>query len=268
MTAGPRHFGGEKDEAMQLENRVAWVTGAAKRLGRAMALDLARAGANIVVHYNRSEAEAHEVVGEIEAMGRRAMALQADLSDVDQIQRAGRKVEEQFGGLDLMINSASNFERVELDKLTEADWDDSFKVNLKAPFFCALEAARLMRMPSGAHRGGKIINFADSAALRPYINHAPYMIAKGGIITMTRVLALELAPDIQVNCIAPGVVMPPEDTSPEEMERIVRNVPLDRIGSPEDIVATMRYLVSGTDYVTGQVICVDGGRLWAQPKRR
>lgn len=241
---------------MELTGRVVWMTGAGLRLGRAMALDLAGRGADIVVHYNTSAGPAREVAGLIEAMGRRALLVQGDLAKVEDVRRCVGEIEAGFGRLDVLVNSASNFIRVPLEEITEEVWDASLDVNLKGPAFCALEAARLMRKGGG----GKIINFADWAGFRPYRNYLPYMVSKGGVITLTRALALELAPEIQVNAVAPGPVLPPEDSTEEEIERMIKNVPLKRLGSPEDIVKTVAFLIEGSDYITGQVLCVDGGR--------
>lgn len=244
---------------MDLKGKVVWVTGAAVRLGRAMALDLARRGADIVVHYNTSAEAARATAGEIEALGRRALLVQADLSQVEQVKRVVGEIEQGLGRLDALINSASNFIRVPWQEVDERIYDLSLDVNLKGPTFCALEAARLIK----ASGGGKIVNFADWAGFRPYKNYLPYLLAKGGIITLTHALALELAPDIAVNAVAPGPVLPPEGSSPEMTEKVIRQVPLQRWGSPEDIVATVAFLLEGSDYITGQVICVDGGRLIA-----
>ena len=248
---------------MDLEGKVIWITGAARRLGRELALDLAGRGADIAVHYASSRQEAEEVAGLIKAKGRRALAVQADLARVDQIRACVQRIHETFGRLDVLINSASNFPRVKWRDVTEEDWDRSLDVNLKGPFFCAQEAAK--RMLEG--EGGKIINLADSAALRPNKHYAPYLISKGGVVTMTRILALELAPRIQVNAVAPGVVLPPPGTSEGVIEKLGRQVPLGRIGSPRDIVAAVAFLLEGSDYITGQVLCVDGGRTVAQPSR-
>jgi NAD(P)-dependent dehydrogenase (short-subunit alcohol dehydrogenase family) len=246
---------------MDLRDRVVWVTGSAQRLGRAMALDLARRGAHIVVHYNRSEAEARSAVAEIEALGRRAIMVQADLSDPGQIKGVVGRIEEAFGRLDVLVASAANFHRVKLEAIDEALWDASLNVNLKGPAFCALACVELLRRGGG----GKIINFADWAGFRPYRNYLPYLVSKGGVITLTKALALELAPEIQVNAIAPGPVLPPEGATAAELERMVRQVPLGRLGAPEDIVAAVAFLIEGGDYITGQVLCVDGGRLIANP---
>lgn len=244
---------------MKLEDKVVWITGAARRLGRAMALAVAERGADVVVHFRSSGEEAADVCAQIEALGRRALAVQADLTNVSQIRELGQQIQAHFGRLDVFVNNASTFERTPLAEIDEAAWDANLDVNLKGPAFCALEAARLMQL-DGESAGGKIINMADSAAMRPYPNFLPYMIAKGGIITLTRALAVELAPAISVNAIAPGPVLLPESASEEEIARAVARVPLGRVGTPEDIVATLLWLLEGTDYTTGQIICIDGGR--------
>lgn len=246
---------------MQLQQRVVWVTGSAKRLGRAMALDLAGRGADMVIHYRSSREEAEAVARQIRAIGRRVLLVQADLSEVREIEQCVDRIRHEMGRLDVLVNSASNFIRTPLASIREADWDAALHVNLKGPCFCALEASKLMR----EGEGGKIINFADWAGFRPYRNYLPYVVAKGGVITMTRALALELAPEIQVNAVAPGPVLLPPGTSEEERNHIIRHVPLGRVGSPEDIVQTVAFLIEGTDYVTGQVLCVDGGRFIANP---
>ncbi|MDO8945461.1 MAG: SDR family oxidoreductase, partial [Desulfobacterales bacterium] len=203
--------------------------------------------------------EARATVEEIEALGRRAVALQADLTQVGQIKSLVTAIEQEFGRLDALVNSAANFIRVPLEEINESVYDLSLDTNLKGPTFCALEAARLIR----ATGGGKIVNFADWAGFRPYKNYLPYLLAKGGIITLTKALALELAPEIAVNAVAPGPVLPPPDTTEEFKAMMIRQVPLKRLGSPEDIVATVAVVLEGSDYITGQVICVDGGRLIA-----
>lgn len=242
---------------MKLKDKVVWVTGSAQRLGRAMALDLARRGADLVVHYNNSEAEARATAAEIEALGRRALVVQADLTQVEQIKRLVGEIERGLGRLDALVNSAANFIRVPLGEINERIYDLSLDTNLKGPTFCALEAAKLIR----ASGGGKIVNFADWAGFRPYKNYLPYLLAKGGIITLTHALALELAPEIAVNAVAPGPVLPPPDSTEEFKAMMIRQVPLQRLGSPEDITATVAFLLEGSDYITGQIICVDGGRL-------
>jgi pteridine reductase len=235
---------------MNLSGKTALVTGAAKRLGREIALALARRGANIVVHYNASAAEARQLVKEIQALGVDALAVQADQSNARQVRAAVRKA----GRIDVLIASAAVFERTPFAKLTEADWDFHINANLKGPFLFALEAARHMK-------AGKMIFFADWAALRPYRNYLPYLVSKAGIICLTKALAKELAPHIQVNAIAPGPVLLPADFPEAERRKVIDATLLKRLGSPSDIVNSVLFLLEGSDFITGHVLVVDGGRL-------
>ncbi len=243
---------------MRLEGRVVLITGGARRIGRALALGLARRGAAIAFSYYTSSPEARRTVQEIESLGVRALAVRADLARAAEVRRLIRRVGVHFGRLDALINSAANFDRVSFDELSEQHWDRTLDANLKGPFLCALYASRLLRK-----HGGKIINFADWAGVRPYRHYLPYCVSKGGIITLTKALAKELAPRIQVNAIAPGPILPPPDMSPSARRRIARRVPLKRWGSPEDIVNTVVFLLEGTDFMTGSVVYVDGGQLIA-----
>ncbi len=244
---------------MDVKGKVALVTGAGVRVGREIALTLARRGMDLAVHYNASAGPAEETVEEARRAGVRAEAFQADLGDVGRIRDLVAAIEAAFGRLDVLVNSAAIFPRTPWDEIDEATWDQTLAVNLKAPFFTAWHAARLMR----AGGGGKIINIADWAGLRPYRHYMPYVVSKGGIITMTKALAKELAPDIAVNAIAPGPVMLPVDFDAEAAKRIAKATLLDRLGSPGDIAASVVYLVEMTDFVTGHILVVDGGRLIA-----
>ena len=236
-----------------LKDRVALVTGSAKRLGRAVALDLARQGADVVVHYRSSEREAREVTGEIEKLGRRSLALAADLASISQIQQIFQKVDAHFGRLDLLVNSAANFLQAEFASTTEKLWDASLNTNLKAAFFCSQAAAPLLKKTNGA-----IINFADIGGILGWPGFIPHSISKAGIIMLTRCLAKELAPEVRVNAIAPGTITMPGDP-PEWEADFVKLAPLHRSGRPEDIVGAVSYL-AGAKFVTGQVLVVDGGR--------
>ncbi len=236
-----------------LLNHVALVTGSGKRLGRAVALGLAEKGASVVVHYHSSEQEAREVVAEIEKLGRRSIALQADLSSITEIQQLVQKVELHFGRLDILVNSAANFLHTEFASTTEKVWDASLNTNLKAPFFCSQAAAPLLKKTKGA-----IINFADIGGILGWPGFIPHSISKAGIIMLTRCLAKELAPEIRVNGIAPGTITMPGDP-PEWESDFVRLAPLHRSGRPDDIVSAVLYLASA-EFVTGTVLVVDGGR--------
>ena len=241
-------------EEKKLSGRVALVTGGAKRLGRTVALRLAHEGADVAVHYGKSAAEARELVGEIEKMGRRAAAFSAELTSVPAIQKLVADVVAHFGQLDILVNGAANFLETKFGATTEASWDASLDTNLKAPFFCSQAAA-----PHLAKSGrGVIINFADIGGLLGWREFLPHSLSKSGIILMTRVLAKELAPAVRVNALAPGTITMPGDP-PEWQEDFIRRAPLRRSGRPEEIADAVLYLLTA-EFVTGHVLVIDGGR--------
>jgi pteridine reductase len=238
----------------KLAGRVALVTGAGKRLGRAVALRLASEGADVAVHYGKSEAEAREVVREIEKTGRRAAAFSAELTDAAAIQKLVQSVASRFARLDILVNCAANFLETKFGETNEATWDASMDTNLKAPFFCAQAAA-----PHLAKSGrGVIINFADIGGLLGWTEFLPHSISKAGVIMLTRILAKELGPAVRVNAIAPGTITMPGDP-PEWQQDFIRRAPLKRTGRPEEIADAVMYLITA-EFVTGQVLVVDGGR--------
>jgi pteridine reductase len=241
-------------DAKKLLGRVALITGAGKRLGRAVALRLAAEGADVAVHYGKSEAEARALVGEIEAMGRRAAAFSAELADVLKIQKLVNDVAGHFGRLDILINSAANFLETKFGATTEESWDASLDTNLKAPFFCAQAAAPYL----AASGDSVIINFEDIGGLMGWREFLPHSISKSGIILMTRVLAKELAPKVRVNAIAPGTITMPGDP-PEWEADFIREAPLKKSGRPDDVADAVMYLI-GAGFVTGHVLVLDGGR--------
>ncbi|HZP45948.1 MAG TPA: SDR family oxidoreductase [Candidatus Binataceae bacterium] len=242
---------------MELKERVALVTGAGKRVGRAIALALAARGAALAIHYRSSRSEAESAVQQIIAAGGRAAAFAANLERVADIEQMVAQILERFGRIDVLVNSASVFYRKPLEELTEADWDINLDTNLKAPFFLAKAAGLAMRR-QGA---GKIVNIGDWAGIRPYNNYLPYTVSKSGLIGLTRALAKALAPEVQVNCVALGPVMPPEDYDAEEIERLRRATLTRTLGTPEDVARAVLYLCEGADFTTGATLMVDGGRL-------
>lgn len=244
---------------MDLQGKVALVTGSGIRVGRRIALALAERGASLAVHYNSSLDPANETVAAARATGVEAEPFRCDLSETASIEGLIDSIGERWGRLDVLVNSAAIFPRTPWDEIDEATWDRTLDVNLKAPFFTAWHAARLMKEGGG----GKIVNIADWAGLRPYVNYAPYVVSKGGVITMTKAMAKELAPEIAVNAVAPGPVMLPEDFDEDAAERVRRSTLLQRLGSPNDIAEAVVFLVERTDFVTGHVLVVDGGRLIA-----
>ena len=237
-----------------LSGRVALVTGAAKRLGRAVAFRVAREGADVAVHYGKSAAGAAELVAEIEKLGRHAAPFSAELTSVPAIQKLVNDVVIHFGHLDILVNSAANFLPTKFGETTEHTWNSSLDTNLKAPFFCSQSAA-----PHLARSGhGVIINFADIGGILGWRDFLPHSLSKSGIILMTRVLAKELAPAVRINAIAPGTITMPGDP-PELQADFIRRAPLRRTGRPEDITDAILYLLTA-EFLTGQTLILDGGR--------
>ena len=250
---------------MDPTDRVVWVTGAARRLGRAVALDLARRGAHVAVHCHTSRNDAEHTAEAVRALGRRALVVEADLGDPAAIAQAADAVDDAFGRIDILVNNAANFLRTPLDDLTEAAWDRTLDVNLKGAAWCALEAARRMRRDG---RGGKIVNLTDAAASRPGRHYLPYLVSKGGLETLTRALAMEWAPEIQVNAVAPGLIALDDDATQPERERpierpsksMIERIPARRAGTADDVTTAVAFLIERGDYITGQTLRIDGGR--------
>lgn len=241
---------------MPLENQVALVTGAGRRIGRVIALTLARAGANVVVNYNASRKEAQSTVLEIRALGVDAIALRADVAKPSEVKAMFRAVEKRFKRLDILVNNAGIFFPVRWEDLREKDWDRILGINLKGPFFCAQAAARIM----GRHARGNIINISSLGGLQAWPKYMHYCSSKAGLIMLTRCLARALAPNITVNSVAPGTILFPGEKRGPEMEGIIRATPLKKSGRPEDIAEMVLYLAAHGEFITGQVFVVDGGK--------
>jgi NAD(P)-dependent dehydrogenase (short-subunit alcohol dehydrogenase family) len=234
---------------VSLSSKVVLVTGAAKRIGRGIALRLAREGARVAIHYGRSEAEARRTAEECGG----AEIFQADLEKVPDIERMFREVEQKLGRLDCLVNNAARFTRRDPMDIGEADWDFIHQVNLKATFFCCQQGARLMRKSGG----GRIVNISSLGGIRPWAEHAHYCASKAGVIMLTKALAKAWAPEITVNSVAPGVI-PFEDID-ERGKAMIRNTPAQRGGTPAEIADAVVFFLTTSNFITGQIMAVDGG---------
>lgn len=241
---------------MELRGRVALVTGAGRRLGRAMAAALADRGMTLAIHHHASSAGANELREEIVGAGGCAVCFEADLTDAHAARTLPARVVAELGGLDVLVNSAAVMRRLSFEETTPEQWDAVLDLNLRATFFCIQGAAPALRAARG-----KVVNLADLAGLEPWPGFAAHSISKAGVVTLSKVLALSLAPEVTVNAIAPGAVLVPDEYDAEERDRLARATPLRRLGSPFDVVSALLYLLEGGDFVTGEVLVVDGGRL-------
>ena len=244
---------------MDLKNKVVLVTGAGKRVGRTIATLFAAEGATLAIHYRSSKAEADAVVAEIASNGGVARAFHADLEKVSEIEAMVSGVVSSLGRIDVLVNSASVFYRKPLEEVTERDWDTNLDTNLKAPFFLSKFAGLQMRK-QGA---GKIVNLGDWAGIRPYNNYLPYTVSKTGLIGLTRALAKALSPEVQVNCVALGPVLAPDEYDQDEIAKMVAGTLTKKMGTPEDVARAVLFFCQGTDFATGATLVLDGGRLIA-----
>ena len=238
---------------MNLDGRVALVTGAGRRVGQAIAVALGARRMRVVVHYRGSEEGARETVQRIVEAGGEAHCVQADLAEPEAATKLVRAAVDACGGIDVLVNSAGVMERTPVGSVTASQWDAMFAINLRAPFLLSQAAAPALR-----ERRGAIVNMADLAAFETWPAYVPHGVSKAGVVQLTRALARVLAPDVRVNAIAPGVVLLPEGWE-EAGDRLAATTPLRRIGSPEDVVRAVLYLLEA-DFVTGETIVVDGGR--------
>ena len=240
-----------------LDGRWALVTGAAKRIGAAIARTLHGAGANVAIHYHRSAEEAEQLAADLNrARGRSAFALGADIRDVEAVEQLAKDVLQRTGTLDVLVNNASNFYPTPLGTVTAEQWHDLVGSNLKAPLFLSQALLPALRASRGV-----IINVVDVHAQRPLRDHPVYGAAKAGLAMLTRSLAKDLGPDIRVNGVAPGAILWPDEGMSDALRAaIVKQTALKRSGEPEDIATTVLFLVRDAPYITGQIIAVDGGR--------
>jgi pteridine reductase len=247
---------------MDLKGKTVLITGG-RRVGGALAMMLADRGANVALTYHTSRQAIERTAAEVEARGVGSMSVGADLSDAHQAGAAVERVVERFGRIDALVNMASVFRRTPFRSLVAADFDAMIAANLAAPYHAAVAAGRrMLDQPADpvSRLKGKIVNLGDWSTERPYKDFLPYLVAKGGLTTMTLALAVELAPDVAVTMVQPAMIDPPPTSTPEERAAIVAITPLKRQGIPDDANRLILYLLEGTDYATGACYRVDGGR--------
>jgi 3-oxoacyl-[acyl-carrier protein] reductase/pteridine reductase len=230
-------------------NKRVLITGAAKRIGRQIAIDLAQNGFDVAIHYGQSEREAREVADECGG----APVFQADLSRVSEIRRLFSEVRNRFGPLDCLVNNAARFTRFDPLELSESDWDFIHSVNLKGTFFCCQEGARMMK-EQGA---GRIVNISSLGGIRPWAEHVHYCASKAGVIMMTKALAKALAPEITVNSVAPGVIA--FNDVDDRTQAMIDTTPMRRAGNAMEIADAVRFFLTAPTFITGQILAVDGG---------
>lgn len=241
---------------MRLEGAGALVTGAGTRIGQAIAIGLAQSGCDVAIHYHGSAKGAEETARAVRSAGRRAELFRTDLADAAAAGGLADQAARALKRLDIVINSAAIMVREPVESVTPESWDATLDLNLRAMFFVSQGAIPHLRRAKG-----KIVNLADIAGMEPWPAYVTHCVSKAGVIMLTKALARALAPDIAVNAVAPGAVLLPDDWDENEREHIRKTTPLERLGDPADVVAAVRFLLTGTDYVTGTVLVVDGGRL-------
>jgi pteridine reductase len=241
---------------VRLEGTTALVTGAGRRVGQAIAIGLAQSGCDVAVHYHGSKQGAEETAAAVRAAGRQAAVIPGDLSDPVVARGLADQAARSLNRLDVVVNSAAIMVRQNVEDVTPESWDATLDLNLRAMFFVSQGAIPYLRRAKG-----KIVNIADLAGLEPWPAYVPHCVSKAGVVMLTKALARALAPDIAVNAVAPGAVLLPDEWDDTTRDHIRETTPLHRLGAPADVVAAVRFLLSGTDYATGTILVVDGGRL-------
>jgi len=243
-----------------LQGKTALVTGAARRLGRASALMLAQAGADVAITFRRSEREAQATVADIVALGVRALALPCDVTDEGSVRKMMKEAGGELGGIHILVNNAANYETAEFERITVKQWDAMFASNARGPFLVSREALPWMRGKRGKNiAGGKIINMGSLGGLRPWASHAHYCASKAALHMLTKVMAKALAPEIAVNAVAPGMIDLGEKSAAGFMRRMARQTPMKRNGSGEEIARAVLFFATAPHFITGQILAVDGG---------
>jgi NAD(P)-dependent dehydrogenase (short-subunit alcohol dehydrogenase family) len=241
-------------EQRPLRGKVALITGGAKRLGWASALALARAGADVAITYLESGREAQHTVIDVSGFGVRAVAVRCDVTEEKSVRAAIKETKRELGGIDILVNNAGNYETAEFEKLTLKQWDAIFASNTRGPFLVSREAVKLLR-----ERRGKIINMGSLGGIRPWATHAHYCSSKAALHMLTKVMAKALAPEIAVNCVAPGMIDLGEKAAAAFMKRMAKETPMRRNGTGEEIAAAVLFFATAPHFITGQIMAVDGG---------
>lgn len=236
----------------RLSGKVVLVTGAAKRIGRAIALAMAEEGADVAITYRHSAAKAEETVCELESFGVRAVAVPADMREPASIRDAVQQIVEKLGSINLLVNNAGRFETAKIEEISVEQWDSMFEANTRGPFLTAQAA-----LPHLKAARGRIINVGSLGGMHPWPTHAHYCTSKAALHMLTQVMAKAFAPEISVNCVAPGMIVSEEVSA--EYEYFARKTPMQRNGRPDDVAAAVMFFATGPDFVTGQILAVDGG---------
>lgn len=239
---------------MDLTGQVALITGAAKRIGRAIAVDLARAGADIVITYNSSQRDAEKTVADISRLGVQAYAIRCDVRDELNIRETIAEARRELGRIDMLVNNAAIYETAGFEKITSTQWDNIFATNVRGPFLLSKYAAPELR-----RRQGRIINIGSLGGIRPWSTHAHYCSSKAALHMLTQAMAKSLAPEISVNCVAPGVIDLGERDRAAQHKRFARVTPMRRNGSASDVCAAVRFFATCPRFITGQLLAIDGG---------
>jgi len=241
-------------DSKPLTGKVALITGGAKRLGRAAALTLAQSGSDVAITFLRSEKQARQTVRDLEEAGVRALAVHCDVTDPRSVRDVLREVVGELGNIDILVNNAANYETVSFDNLTLPQWDAIFATNVRGPFLVTKEA-----LPQLRRARGKIINLGSLGGVRPWADHAHYCSSKAALHMLTKVMAKALAPEIAVNCVAPGMIDLGEKSAASFMKRMARQTPMQSNGTAEDVSAGVLFFATAPHFITGQVLVTDGG---------
>ena len=237
-----------------LSGKIVLVTGAAKRLGRAIAMAAAERGADVAITYRESGREARGVIEELAEQGVEALAIRCDVTDENSVREMVKEVASELGGIDILVNNAANYETVEFEKITVAQWDAIFASNTRGPFLVSREALPYLRK-----RKGRIVNMGSLGGLRPWATHAHYCSSKAAVHMLTKVMAEALAPAISVNAVAPGMIDLGEKAAEAFMKKMAKQTPMQRSGTAADIAAAVMFFATAPQFITGQVLAVDGG---------